>query len=417
MNPGALGKYAVDYETRVDYPRLRRERVQRAKDQINKDGLGALMTWDEANIRYLTSYYVTTPMRASEMQAAFCPRNGEPHLFGGGTPRETSRRMPWLEGRVAPSLGGPRLTAKDADDLMIMRIVDAIAGLMAEYGVENEPLGIDGSTLQMLFAEAFRKKGIEVVHGKPTMDEARLIKTQDEIELMRITCANSEKAFAAIVDAIRPGVRECDLVGIGIKALYEEGDDHTEDLVCCSGYNTNPYGWSFSDKPIRPGDLVYIDVDGASYQGYKSCVYRTFCCGKASEEQKALYEECRAMLYAGMSAVKDGATDYDVVDKWPDSPRYWGYEGWSEVAAYAIGHGLGLTLHDRPLITPIKRVAGYAPTTLQAGMVLALETYAGHKGGKDGVRLEEDVLVTEDGYELLSRWPIDELMECWLPYR
>jgi Xaa-Pro aminopeptidase len=234
---------------------------------------------------------------------------------------------------------------------------------------------------------------------------------------MRITCANSEKALAAIVDAIRPGVRECDLVGIGIKALYEEGDDHTEDLVCCSGYNTNPYGWSFSDKPIRPGELIYIDVDGASYQGYKSCVYRTFCCGKASEEQKALYEECRAMLYAGMSAVKDGATDYDVVDKWPDSPSYWGYEDWGEVAPYAVGHGLGLTLHDRPLITAIKRAAGYAPTTLQAGMVLALETYAGHKGGKDGVRLEENILVTEDGYELLSRWPIDELMECWLPYR
>ena len=190
--------------------------------------------------------------------------------------------MPWMRSRVHPSLGGPRLTAKDADDFMIGRIVDAIAELMAKYGVEKEPLGIDGSTLQMLFAEAFGKKGIEVVHGKPTMDEARLIKTQDEIELMRITCANSEKAFAAIADAIRPGVRECDLVGIGIKALYEEGDDHTEDLVCCSGYNTNPYGWSFTDKPIRPGDLIYIDVDGASYQGYKSCVYRTFCCGKAT---------------------------------------------------------------------------------------------------------------------------------------
>ena len=148
---------------------------------------------------------------------------------------------------------------------------------MAEYGVEKEPLGIDGTTLSYLFAEAFKKRGIKVVHAKPTMDIARMIKTVDEIELMRITCANSEKAFAAIVDAIRPGIRECDLVGIGIKALYEEGDDHTEDLVCCSGYNTNPYGWSFTDKPLQVGDLVYIDVDGASYQGYKSCVYRTFC--------------------------------------------------------------------------------------------------------------------------------------------
>jgi Xaa-Pro dipeptidase len=301
--------------------------------------------------------------------------------------------MPWLSERVHPSLGIPRVTAQDANDLMIGRIADAIAEMMAKYGVEREPLGIEGSTLSMLFAEAFKQRGIEVVHGKPVMDEARMIKTQDEIELMRITCANSERAFADIADAIRPGIRECDLVGIGIKALYQEGDDHTEDLVCCSGYNTNPYGWSFTDKPVRPGDLIYIDVDGASYQGYKSCVYRTFSCGKATQHQKDLYEECRAMLYAGMDAVKDGATDFDITDKWPQSPQY------------------------RPLITIVKKIAGYEPTKLRAGMVLALETYTGMKGGSDGVRLEENVLVTEDGYELLTRWPVDELMECWLPYR
>jgi Xaa-Pro aminopeptidase len=412
----AFGKYAVDYEERINYGRLRKERLQRAKDQLNKDGLGAILTWNEANIRYLTSYYVTTPMRAAEVQSVFLPRNGEPHLFGGGTPSETERRMPWMKGRVKPGLGMPVLTANSADDPYVNITVDAIAKLMVEHGVENEPLGIEGTVLQALYKEAFEKKGIKVVHGKPVMDAARVIKTKDEVELMRITCANAENAFAAIVDAIRPGVRECDLVGIGIKALYEQGDDHTEDLVCCSGYNTNPYGWSFTDKPIRPGDLIYIDVDGASYQGYKSCIYRTFCCGKATQEQKDLYEECRAMLYAGIGAIKDGATDHDIVSQWPDSPQYWGYESWGEVGPYAIGHGIGLTLHDRPLISPAAKAIGLPPTTLKEGMILALETYAGKKGGKHGVRLEEDILVTKNGYEILSRWPIDELMECWLPY-
>ncbi|MBW1643589.1 MAG: aminopeptidase P family protein [Deltaproteobacteria bacterium] len=412
----AFGKYAVDYEERVNYDRLRKERLQRAKDQMKADGMGAIITWNEANIRYLTSYYVTTPMRPAEVQLVFCPRNGDPVLFGGGTPKETERRMPWMEGRVKPMLGAPVLTASDADDFFIAVTVETIAKLMAEHGVENEPLGIEGTVLQGLYFEAFQKKGIKVVHGKPTMDEARMIKTADEIELMRITCANSESAFAAIVDVIRPGIRECDLVGVGVKALYEEGDDHTEDLVCCSGYNTNPYGWSFTDKPLRPGDLVYIDVDGASYQGYKSCVYRTFCCGKATQEQKDLYEECRAMLYAGISVVKEGVTNHDIVSQWPDSPGYWGYESWEEVAPYAVGHGLGLTLHDRPVISMLAKAAGLPPIPLQAGMTVALETYAGHKGGKDGVRLEENILVTKDGYEVLSKWPINELMECWLPY-
>jgi Xaa-Pro dipeptidase len=413
----AFGKYAVDYEERVNYDRLRKERVEKTKEQMEKDGLGAIITFDHANIRYLTSYYVTTPMRNVEIQLAFIANNGEPYLFGGGTPSETERRMPWLKERVRPSIKPVKVLAKDANHMFVKLFIKDIIKLMKEHGVDDQPLGIDGTALQMIYAEAFSKKKINVTHGKPTMDAARMIKTKDEIELMRITCANSEKAFAAIADAIRPGIRECDLVGIGIKALYEEGDDHTEDLVCCSGYNTNPYGWSFTDKPIRPGDLIYIDVDGASYQGYMSCVYRTFCCGKATQEQKDLYEECRNMLYDAIGVVKAGNTTNDVAEKWPDSPQYWGYNNWDEVLPYAIGHGLGLTLHDPPGISQITRQAGLPPTELKEGMVLALETYVGKRGGKDGVRLEEDVLVTSNGCEVLTRWPIDELMECWLPYK
>ena len=199
----SFGKYAVDYEQRVNYDRLRKERVQRAKKQMEMDGIGALISFDHANIRYLTSYYVTTPMRNIETQLVFIARNGEPYLFGGGTPSETERRMPWLEGRVRPAALPVKMAAKDANDNLIKMFIKDIIKLMKEHGVEEEPLGIDGTTLQMLYAEAFNKKRIKVVHGKPTMDKARLIKTQDEIELMRITCANSETAFAAIADAIR----------------------------------------------------------------------------------------------------------------------------------------------------------------------------------------------------------------------
>jgi Xaa-Pro aminopeptidase len=412
----AFGKYAVDYEERVNYDRLRKERLDKAKEQLNKSGAGAIITWDEANIRYLTSYYVTTPMRPAEIQCAFLPRNGEPILFGGGTPSEAERRMPWMKGRVRPSLPPMKIVADNEDHITVLIIVDIIGKLLAEFGLEKEELAIEGTVCSLILSRAFEKAGIKTVHGKPILDAARMIKTQDEIELMRITCGNSESAFAAIVDAIRPGVRECDLVGIGIKALYQEGADHTEDLVCCSGYNTNPYGWSFTDKPLRPGDLVYIDVDGNSYQGYKSCVYRTFCVGKATQEQKDLYQECYEMLYGGISMIKDGATDHDVLTKWPDSPEYWGFSDWAEVMPYAVGHGLGLTLHDPPGISAYGKAMGMPPNELKEGMVLALETYAGHKGGKHGVRLEENILVTKEGYEVLSRWPIKELMECWLPY-
>ena len=410
----AFGKFAVDYELRIDYDRLRRERVQKVRAQMAEDGVGAIITWDADNIRYISSYYVTTPMRVSEYQAVFIARNGEPHLIGGGTQKETASRMPWLAG-VQRSYGMPRLSARYSHDPLLNALVNGVAKLMADYGVEKETLAIDGSTLEHLFFEAFARKGITCVHGKPTMDYARMVKTVDEIELIKIACANAERAHAVIADAIRPGVKECELVGIGIRELYAEGADHTEDLVCMSGENTNPYGWTFTDRMIRPGDLVYVDVDGASYQGYKTCIYRTFCCGKATGEQKELFAEAKEMLLAGMSAVKHGATDHDVLAKFPDSPGYWGCDTWSEVNAYACGHSIGLTLHDLPMIFYSHRELGLPPHELKAGMTMAFETYAGKKGGKHGVRIEDMVLVTETGYELLSLFP-QELIECWIPY-
>jgi Xaa-Pro aminopeptidase len=321
-----------------------------------------------------------------------------------------------MSGRVIPLLGFYKATAVDSYDPIIARYVDKFGGLMEECGLANEPLGIDGSSLQMLFAEAFGRRGIKVVHGKPTMDYARIVKTNDEINLIRISCANAEKAHAAVADAIRPGVKECDLVAVGIKALYEEGADHTEDLVVMSGTNTNPYGLTFTDRMIRPGDLVYVDVDGNSYMGYKTCIYRTFCCGKATQEQKDIYQECYDMLYSAIRKVKAGVTDHEVMSAWPDSPAYWGYKTWGDVAPLATGHGIGLTLHDRPFLSCVNKAAGTPPTTLEAGMVICLETWTGKKGGKDGVRLEEMILVKKDGFEVLSRFPIEQLIECWIPY-
>jgi Xaa-Pro aminopeptidase len=290
-------------------------------------------------------------------------------------------------------------------------LVKTIGGILAEHGLTNEPLGLDGTTAEVILHEAFSGAGIKCVHAIPTMLEARKIKTKDEIALMKITCADSEPVFAALRDAIKPGIRECDLVGIAMKILYELGHEHTEGLVCCSGEHTNPMEVSFTDKPIRAGELVYIDVDGAAYEGYKQCVYRTFCCWKATAEQKELYEECRTMLYDGMSAIKAGNTTLDICEKWPHTPSYWGYDTWEDVAALAVGHGIGISLHELPFFSYPRAKAN--PVKLEEGMVIALETWTGKRGGKDGVRLEEDVLVTKDGYELLTKFPIDELIECW----
>lgn len=412
-----FGKFAVDYEERINFDRLRNYRKERTRAEMKRAGVGAILTFDPDNIRYITGFYVTTPMRMVEGQCVFFPVNGEPHLVIADLPARHIPRMPWMEGRIHALLGFYKPTAVDSYDPVLNNYVNWVGSLMAEYGITNEKLALDGTALQMLFNEAFARKGIQCIHGKPIMDWARMIKSEDEINIMRIACANAEKAHAAVAAAIRPGVKECDLVAAGIAALYEEGCDHTEDLVCMSGPNTNPYGLTFGDRMIRPGDLVYVDVDGDAFLGYRTCIYRTFCCGKATQEQKDTYQECHDMLYSAIRKVRAGVTDHEVMAEWPDSPHYWGYDTWGEVAPLATGHGIGLTLHDRPFLSCVNRATpGVEPTVLQAGMVICLETWTGKKGGDHGVRLEEMVLVKDDGYEVLSKFPVKELMECWIPY-
>lgn len=415
----AYGKFNVDYEQRIDFSKMRADKTERAVKCLRDDDIVAVMTFNADNIRYLTSAYITTPNRAGEYQFASFTVNGQSTLYSG-IPEEAKRRMPWLNGRVKPNLGGSALKtgANDGTNISIQRQVETVMQDILDSGLSPKDgyIGIDGTAIPHAYIDGFERAGCKCKMANRTLDKARAIKTSEEIKIMRIVAANTEFAFADIVDAIRPGIREQDLVGIGLKALYSQGIDHSEDLVCMSGENTNPYNWSFTDKPIRPGDLIYIDVDAASYLGYKSCVYRTFCCGKATQSQKDKYRQCLDYLRAGIDACTLGKTNYDIQRAFPWDPSIWGHDSLATADPYMLAHGCGLTLHDRPFTGYSYINNGGEEIPLEPGMVIAVETYAGHKDDLMGVRLEDMVLITETGNEVLSRWPVDELMECWLPY-
>jgi Xaa-Pro aminopeptidase len=409
----AYSRFSTDREERINYDRMRKFRLDRARAEMKKAGLGALLSWEAWDIRYMTGVYVTPPTRWIESQGIVVPVNGDPYVYAGssGYPSVMRREMPWLKGKIGPEKF-PRLKmATRKEDLK--SLVDLVARIMNEHGVAKQPLGLDGCSSELLVQAAFKDVGIEVADAKEVMFEARKIKNQDEIECIRIACANAEAAFADIKDAIRPGISECELVGIGMKKLYALGSDETQEFVCLSGELTNPFRTDYTERQVRPGDLVIIDINGNSFQGYKSCYYRTFVCGKPTAEQDDIFEECRAMMYAGMAAVKAGNTTLDICEKWPTDPHYWGpYEHWYQVGGLAMGHGIGISLHEKPWISLPQARAN--PEKLEEGMVIALETWTGKYGGKDGVRLEEQMVVTKDGYDLLSKWPVDKLTRCWV---
>jgi len=401
----------TDREERINYERMREYRLTRTREQMEKFGIGTLVSWEPWDLRYIAGIYVTIPMRWIESSFVVLPRNGDPHVYAATSfsPYAMREKMPWLKDKIWPQRGNVK-TSFTADGLT--GIVNAISRIVSEHGLTNEPLGLDGTQSELLVSEALAVKGIKAVDAKQIMFEARKIKSQDEIECVRQACAIAEAAFDDIARAIRPGVMECELVGTGMKTLYSLGADETQEFVCASGPRTNPLWIDYTDRQVRPGDLVVVDINGNSFQGYKSCYYRTFSCGKATAAQKETYEECRAMMYAGMAGVKAGNTTWDICKNWPESPEYWGYERWGDVQGYAVGHGIGLSLHEMPFIAPV--LAKRVPEVLEEGMVIALETWAGKKGGDHGVRLEENMVITKEGYDLLTVYPVDGITECWL---
>jgi Xaa-Pro dipeptidase len=365
-------------------------------------------------MRYIAGAYATVPCRFPQAQFIVLPRNGDPHCFitTSFSCYALREEMPWLKNKIwAPPIG--LKWCPNVEDLEPH--MDKIVPIIIEHGLADGVIGLDGCSSELVLSEAFHGKGIKNVKGaQSVMFEARKIKNEDEIACMRLACASAEAAFDDMKQAIRPGIRECDLVGIGMKKLYELGADEVMEFVCSSGPRTNPLHIDYTDRQIRPGDLICIDINGNSYMGYKSCYYRTFSCGKPTELQKEVYEKTRVMMYAGMKNIKPGNTTADICAAWPQSPKHWGYDNWLDVSGYALGHGLGLGLHEAPSIFK-PATAKSKPEVLEEGMVIAVETWEGGEDpryGKFGVRLEEDIVVTKDGYELLTLYPVDELVEC-----
>lgn len=404
------GTMATDRLVGIDYDRMRKYRLNRAKEMMKKHGIGTMVTWDGWDMRYIASAYATIPCRWYEGQFVVLPVNGEPHVFGNTSFSYEAMReeMPWLNNKIFPAAGSTKMSWTHEG---IKGVIDNIEKIVREHGLENEPIGLDGCTSEFLVGEALANRGLSAVDGKHCMFEARMIKNQDEIECCRMADVIAEAAFDAIKKAIKPGVRECELVGIGMERLYALGCDECQEFVVASGPRTNPLHIDFTDRIIRPGDLICVDINGASFQGYKSCYYRTFVCGEATPEQHEMHRKCRDMMYGGMSYVKPGANVLDVYKGFPDSPEYWGYDNWGDVASYMLCHGLGLSLHELPWCYKVNDEDSQG-LVFQEGMVLAVETWYGPKGGYDGVRLEENIVVTKDGYELLSKYPVDKIIEC-----
>jgi Xaa-Pro aminopeptidase len=255
------------------------------------------------------------------------------------------------------------------------------------------------------FLFEMQRQGLHVIDAQQLMLDARQIKSADEIMLLAQAAAMVDGVYQDIVEALKPGVRENEIVALASKRLYEMGADQVEAINAVSGERCNPHPHNFSDRLIRPGDQAFFDII-QSYNGYRTCYYRTFGVGSATAAQRDAYTKAREWMDASIQTVKAGVSTDEVARVWPAATEF-GFA--DEMAAFGLqfGHGLGLGLHERPIISRLNSLEH--PIEIQTGMVFALETYCPATDGFSAARIEEEVVVTEDGPRVLTQFPAQEL--------
>jgi Xaa-Pro aminopeptidase len=400
----ALGTMGVDFEERVDYRRLHRYRLARARQELEASDLGALLAFDVNNIRYLTSTKIGEWERDKLCRWALLPRGGEPILWDFGSAAAHHRLYtPWLKPEnCRAGLIGLRGTVNPAFGLM-ERHAGEIAEELRAAGVAKMPVGVDLIEPPMLFA--LEKAGIKVADGQQTMLAAREIKSIDEIALLNRAAAMVDGAYHLVHEQLKPGVRENDIVAKVNEFLYRHGSDDVEAVNAISGERCIPHPHNFTDRMLRPGDQAFFDILHA-FMGYRTCYYRTFNVGRATPAQHDAYKKAREWLDLAIDLIKPGVTTDRVCSVWPKATEF-GFA--DEMSAFGLqfGHGIGCAIHERPIVSRV--VSLDHPSEIKEGMVFALETYCPAKDGHSAARIEEEVVVTDKGCRVITLFPAEEL--------
>ena len=398
------GRMNVDFEQRVNFQRLRKYRVARTRQALKNSGLGAVLCFDNNNIRYITSSVIGEWARDKICRYTLMTGDCEPYLWDFGSAAAHHRiYAPWLENdRCRAGMLGLRGSVAEEAGLF-KGAAKEIASLLKLEGVADMPLGVDVCEPPMMFA--LQSEGIEVRDAQQVMLNARQIKNIDEIELLNTAASMVDGTYQLIAEVLKPGIRENEIVAIANKQLYDAGSDDVEAINAVSGERCSPHPHNFTDRMYRPGDQAFFDVI-QSYMGYRTCYYRTLNVGSSTPAQEDAYRQAREWIDAAIELIKPGMTTDKIAKKWPKAEDF-GFANEMEAFGLQFGHGLGLALHERPIISRLVSLDN--PFELEIGMVFALETYCPAADGNGAARIEEEVVVTPSGCEIITLFPAKDL--------
>jgi Xaa-Pro dipeptidase len=412
MNVASRGAtMAVDWEQRIDFAALRSDRLERARESLRSSSLGAMLLFDQNNIRYVTSTHIGEWARDKSARCALLPRDGDPVLWDfGSAAKHHQLYAPWLPESSwqagVTSIRGAMPRETGVPDALAARIHRELA----DRGLAGEPLGIDLTDMETLYS--LHRQGIETADAQPVMMRARAIKTPDEIALLEHAAAIVDAVYEDIYRMLRPGVREHEIVAMAMQRLFELGSEQVEAINAVSGDRCNPHPHVFSDRLLRPGDQAFFDVIH-SFMGYRTCYYRTFNVGGVTQSQLDAYKQCREWLDTAIELVRPGATTDQIASVWPTAHEL-GFPDEQACFGLQFGHGLGVGLYEAPMISRVHSLEH--PIEIEEGMVFALETYCAASDGESAARIEEEVVVTSTGHRIITKFPAEELLVCGKTY-
>jgi len=401
MDRFARGPFHVGYERRVDLDALRQKRIAKADQQRRLAGLDALLVWKDENCRYLTDLRPQLIAgKTTALNGALLVEGRAPIVFCSGGERDRiDRTMPWVkEVHTIPIIEEKALV----DGL----IRDILGPVLREHRLTDAKLGLDESNMVFYKALTNHFPKMKVEDGDTPMQQARLIKLDEEIALIEEATAIADAVCATATAAVADGVRECEVAGEAMRTLFRLGGEYAHVMTpfVASGEHMAPPHRICSDKLIRHGDVVFIDI-GAAWCGYFGDMARTVICGEASKEQRKIYTAVYEGLQAGIAEMRPGRTNKDAADAVIKAADKHGLGG--RFLSLFIGHGVGIGANEPPYIG--ETLPGAPTYEFKPGMVFAVEPLIWVEGvrGGGGVRLEEMVLVTENGPHVMSRAPFD----------
>ena len=387
-------------EDEINFEKLRSYRLDRVKKELEKNNLEACILFDPVNVRYaLDTLNMSIYNMHNLTRYCFIPVNGPTILYEYFNCEKLSEDLNLID-EIRPAITWDYFSNGDQAEAQLKKWVDEIKDLSSAY-FKSKKIAID--VLNGPAVSALNKEGIKVVDAKLILEQARVIKSAEEIKCMRSAIDVAELGIKKMREDLKAGMTENELWSILHKTNIENYGEWIECRILSSGERTNPWMQECSNKVIQTGEIVSFDTDMVGPYGYCADISRAFVVGnKFNDEQKKLYSMAVEQIDHNSRLIKDGLSFKEFTEKsWTLPDEY--YPNRYSVMV----HGIGLCDEWPAIRYPTD--GGERSGVFQKNMTITVESYIGKVGGKEGVKLEQQYLIGENGLELMSHHPLEDI--------